>query len=132
MTINVRRAEAADAPALGDICYRAFKAIAEAHNFPPDFPSVEAAAGMATALIGHDGCYDVVAEIDGKIVGSNFLDERNPISGVGPITVDPALQDDGAGRSLMDAVMWRSEEHGFAGIRLVQAGYHCRSLALYL
>jgi L-amino acid N-acyltransferase YncA len=130
--LNLRRAEAADAPAIGDICYRAFKAIAEAHNFPPDFPSVEAATGMATALIGHEGCYDVVAELDGRIVGSNFLDERNPISGVGPITVDPALQDDGAGRALMDAVMWRSEEHGFAGIRLVQAGYHCRSLALYL
>ena len=71
---------------LGDICYRAFKAIADAHNFTPDFPSPEAATGMAAALIGRDGCFDLVAELDGRIVGSNFLDERNPISGVGPIT----------------------------------------------
>jgi len=117
---------------LGDICYRAFKAIADAHNFTPDFPSPEAATGMAAALIGRDGCFDLVAELDGRIVGSNFLDERNPISGVGPITVDPTLQDDGAGRAMMEAVLRRSDERGFAGVRLVQAGYHNRSLALYL
>src|SRR6185437_2878497 len=70
--------------------------------------------------------------MDGKIIGSNFLDERNPVSGVGPITIDPAVQNDGAGRALMEAVMSRSQERGFPGIRLVQAGYHNRSLALYL
>jgi predicted N-acetyltransferase YhbS len=132
MNINLRRGEAADAPVLGDICYRAFKSIAEAHGYPPDFPNPDVASGMARNLIASEGCYDVVAEIGGKIVGSNFLDERNPISGVGPITVDPALQNDGVGRALMDAVMERSQARGFAGIRLVQAGYHCRSLALYL
>ena len=36
--------------------------------------------------------HSVVAEIDGRIVGSNFLDERNTIAGIGPITVDPAGQ----------------------------------------
>lgn len=132
MTLQIRRAEATDAPALGDICYRAFKSIAEAHNFPPDFPSGEVAAGMMRGMIAHPGFFDAVAEIDGRVVGSNFLDERNPISGVGPITVDPDLQNDGAGRALMDAVMQRSRERGVAGVRLVQAGYHSRSLALYL
>jgi hypothetical protein len=42
------------------------------------------------------------------------------------------LQNDGAGRALMEALMRRAQERGFAGIRLVQAGYHSRSLALYL
>jgi hypothetical protein len=28
-----------------------------------------------------------VAEKEGKVIGSNFLDERGPIAGVGPITV---------------------------------------------
>ncbi len=32
----------------------------------------------------------------------------------------------------MGAVMQRSDQRGFAGIRLVQAGYHMRSLSLYL
>ena len=132
MTLHLRRANAADAAAIGDICYRAFKSLAEAHNFRPDFPSAEITAGLFGGLISHEGFYDLVAEVDGKIVGSNFLDERNPIGGVGPVTIDPELQNDGAGRALMEAAMRRSEESGFAGIRLVQAGYHSRSLALYL
>jgi predicted N-acetyltransferase YhbS len=71
-------------------------------------------------LIGHDGFFDILAEVDGRIVGSNFLDARNPIAGVGPITVDPELQNDGVGRTLMQLVMQRSAERGFVGIRLVQ------------
>jgi predicted N-acetyltransferase YhbS len=132
MSVSLRRAEAADAAAAGDICYRAFKELAEAHGFIPDFPSAEAATAVLSGMIAHPGFYDTVAEADGAIVGSNFLDERNPISGVGPITVDPAVQNDGAGHALMAAVMERSAEKDFAGIRLVQAGYHSRSLALYL
>lgn len=132
MSVSLRRAGAADATTLGEICYSAFKAIAEAHNFPPDFPSPDAAAAVLAGLIKHDGFFDVVAELDGKIVGSNFLDERNPIGGVGPITVAPTLQDSGAGRALMQAVLRRSQERGFTGIRLLQAAYHSRTLALYL
>jgi hypothetical protein len=49
----------------------------------------------------------VVAEKDGKVVGSNFLSEGDPIRGVGPITVDPAVQGSGAGRRLMQAVIER-------------------------
>jgi Acetyltransferase (GNAT) domain len=73
----------------------------------------------------------VVAELDGRVVGSNFLDERNAISGVGPISVDPAVQNQTIGRQLMLAVMERSARLGVAGIRLVQAAYHNRSLCLY-
>ena len=132
MTVSIRRGRGSDAAEAGRICYEAFKAIAEEHNFPPDFPSGEIAAGLLSMLIGHEGWFEAVAETDGKIVGSNFLDERNTITGVGPITVDPATQNEGLGRRLMLEVMRRSQERGFAGIRLVQAGYHRRSLALYL
>jgi hypothetical protein len=37
MSIHVRRGRPEDAAALSEICYGAFKTIAEAHNFPPDF-----------------------------------------------------------------------------------------------
>ena len=130
--VSLRAPTAADAPILGEICYRAFKAIAEAHNYPPDMPSAEVAIGFVSALTANPGIFGVAAEADGRLVGSNFLDERNPISGVGPITVDTEVQNLGVGRALMGAVMKRSEERGFAGIRLVQAGYHMRSLSLYL
>ena len=52
--------------------------------------------------------------------------------GVGPISIDPATQNLGVGRKLMQAVMHRASERGAAGVRLVQAAYHNRSLSLYL
>src|ERR1700754_4437968 len=132
MTLSIRRGTAADADVAGDICFRAFNTLAGHHNFPCDLPSADFGVRVVGMFIAHPGIYDLIAEDDGKIVGSNFLDERNPISGVGPITVSPDVQNDGVGRQLMLAVMQRSEERGFAGIRLVQAAYHRRSLALYL
>jgi hypothetical protein len=87
VTIYLRRGNASDADAVGEICYGAFKAIADQHNFPPDFPNPDSAIGLLAMLIGHPGFFDIVAELDGRIVGSNFLDERNPIGGLGPITV---------------------------------------------
>ena len=131
MEVKIREARDGDAETCGKICYEAFKAVAEEHNFPPDFPNAEAGVATVSMMISHDGFHGVVAELDGRIAGSNFLDERNSISGVGPITVDPQIQNHGVGRRLMLAVMERSERHDFAGIRLVQAGYHCRSLSLY-
>ena len=129
MTIQIREARAEDAGECGRICYEAFTAIAAAHNFPRDFP--EPPIGMFGHLIGRPGAYVVVAERDGKVIGSNCLDERSAVSAVGPITVDPNVQNRGVGARLMQAVMDRSAARGFAGIRLVQAGYHTRSLSLY-
>ena len=34
MAVKLRRGAPSDAPALGDFCYRAFKAVADAHRFP--------------------------------------------------------------------------------------------------
>jgi len=130
--VQLRRGTDADATAAGDICYRAFKTIAEAHNFIPDIPSAEDGVGLVGHFIQHPGLYDVIAELNGRVVGSNFLDERNDIFGIGPITVDPTVQNDGVGRALMQAVMQRAEERRCAGTRLVQSAYHNRSLALYL
>src|SRR6266404_4782841 len=71
------------------------------------------------------------AEKDGNVVGSNFLDERGPIAGVGPITVDPAAQNQTIGRRLMSAVLDRASERHAAGVRLLQSAFHNRSLCLY-
>ena len=82
-------------------------------------------------MAGHPGFYGVVAQRDGRIVGSNFLDERSRIAGLGPITVDPDFQDAGVGRQLMLAALERAKARGFAGVRLLQSAYHTRSLSLY-
>jgi GNAT superfamily N-acetyltransferase len=129
--VRIRPATPADAPAAGRICYDAFAGIAGKHGFPPDFPNPDVAVGLLGMLFSHPGFYGVVAEAGERIVGSNCLDERCAIAGVGPITVDPALQNGAIGRSLMQAVLDRASDRQAAGVRLLQAAYHCRSLSLY-
>jgi predicted N-acetyltransferase YhbS len=131
MDIHIRRASSGDADACGVICYEAFKTIAEHHNFPPDFPDPQTAAGLLGQLFAYKDLYSVVAEVNGKIGGSNILWENAVIAGVGPITVDPKLQNVAVGRRLMEHVMERARERRFVGVRLVQAAYHNRSLSLY-
>jgi predicted N-acetyltransferase YhbS len=129
MAVNIRVARSSDAEACGRIIYQAFKGIADRHGFPPDFPTVEAAIQLSQSLIAQPSTFGVVAEESGRVVGSNFLMEGDVIRGVGPITVDPSLQDSGLGRRLMAAVIERGS--GGAGIRLLQDAFNMRSLALY-
>jgi predicted N-acetyltransferase YhbS len=129
--VVVRAATPEDAATCGQICYAAFSTINAAHGFPCDFPGPEASTGLLSTLFSSPGFYGVVAESKGRIVGSNVLDERSVIRGVGPITIDPGAQNLGVGRKLMQAVMDRANQRGAAGLRLVQAAFHNRSLSLY-
>jgi GNAT superfamily N-acetyltransferase len=129
--LRLRAGRFEDAETCGSICFRAFKAIADQHNFPPDFPSPEIAVGLVASLLSRGDIYSVVAEVDGRVVGSNFLWENGAIAGVGPITIDPSAQNVAVGRRLMEEVLRRAKERNFAGVRLVQAAYHNRSLSLY-
>jgi GNAT superfamily N-acetyltransferase len=130
-SLVIRRATPADAEVCGRICFEAFTILANYHNFPQDFPVSDFPIGILSMMFSHPAFFCVVAEQDGKVIGSNCLDERTHIAGVGPITIDPAAQNRTAGRQLMQAVMGRAAERKFAGIRLVQAAYHNRSLSLY-
>jgi predicted N-acetyltransferase YhbS len=129
--VTIRRATPADAAVCGKICYDAFYKISTSHGFPCDFPAPEIAVRTIESLFAHPGFYCVVAESGGRLLGSNCLDERSLIAGIGPITVDPTTQNHGVGRMLMDAVMERARERHPAGVRLVQAAFHNRSLSLY-
>ena len=129
--VTVRRAVPEDAEVCGHICYEAFTTLNHQHQFPPDFPSAEVAIGLLHMLFSHPQFYCVVAEIDGQIVGSNCMDERAVIAGIGPISIAPNAQNRSIGRILMQAVMNRAAERGFAGIRLLQSAFHNRSLSLY-
>ena len=131
MEVRLRPGTIEDAQECGRILYAAFRSIADQHGFPPDFPSVEVATGGTTMLLAHPDIYAVVAERDGALVGSNFLDERSPIAGIGPISVDPPFMNAAIGRQLMQAVLDRAAEQHFPGVRLVQIAWHYRSLALY-
>jgi predicted N-acetyltransferase YhbS len=131
MKVTLRPGTIGDARECGRILFAAFKAIGDQHNFAPDFPTVDIATGLSTMLLSHPRFYSVVAEADGRIVGSNFLDERSTIAGVGPVSVDPPVMNGTVGRQLMQAVMDRAFERGAPGVRLLQVAWHYRSLALY-
>lgn len=130
--VNALRAgRTEDAAACGVICYEAFKAIAEKHNFPPDFPSKEVATGLITSLLSNPDVRSTVMEVDGRVVGSNFVWKHTPVAGIGPITVDPAIQNVAVGRRLMEDALEYCGESRYLAVRLVQAAYHSRSLSLY-
>ncbi|MDQ3774110.1 MAG: GNAT family N-acetyltransferase [Pseudomonadota bacterium] len=129
MTITIRSIANTDIEACGRIVYETFKRFHDRHQFPRDFQTLEDAVQLTGLFVDRPAIFGVVAEIDGRIVGSNFLDERNLIRGIGPITVAPDVQERGVGRQLMEAVIEREREP--AGIRLVQDAFNMCSLSLY-
>lgn len=118
-----------DVETCGRICYEAFKGIAEQHNFRKDFPTPEMAIGLMEMLLANPAVFNVVAESEGRVIGSNHLQQHDAIAAVGPITVDPNAQAKGAGRLLMQAVIDQGKDH--AGIRLLQDSFNMASLSLY-
>lgn len=129
MTIKLRSMTPEDVEPCGRICYEAFRGIAEKHNFRKDFPVPEAAIELMRMLLENPAAFNVVAESDGKVIGSNHLAEFDAIRAVGPITVDPNAQAKGAGRMLMEAVIERGKSA--RGIRLLQDSFNAASLSLY-
>ena len=127
--LRLRSIEPGDHEAAARITYEAFAGIHDRHRFPRDFPTLEVARRLVAAFSAHPSIWGVVAESGGRVVGSNFLDERGPVRGVGPITVDRGAQAAGVGRLLMEAVIERGARGD--GIRLLQDSFNSASLALY-
>src|SRR6202035_3538293 len=113
----IRQAHPGDAEICGHICFEAFRKINTDHGVPPDIPAPEMSIRLLSMMFSHPGFYCVVAESGGQIVGSNCLDERSPIAGIGPITVETSAQNAGAGHKLMGAVLTRAQERKFIGVR---------------
>jgi predicted N-acetyltransferase YhbS len=131
MNLTLRPGTPADTERCGTICFEAFQAIADRHHFPPDFPSPQAAIASTARRLSHAAYYGVIAELEGRIVGSAFLDERSAIASVASLTVDPAAQNRAIGRRLMEALLQRVAERRCPGVRLIQAAYNTGSLSLY-
>jgi predicted N-acetyltransferase YhbS len=131
MDVMLRPGRPEDAAICGQICFDAFGAIAADHNFPTDFPSAEVAQVVVASLLARPDVHNVVAELDGQVVGSNFMAEFGAIAGIGPVTVAPSAQNAAVGRRMMDHMLALAAERHIAGVRLVQAAYHSRSMALY-
>src|SRR5688500_3352286 len=112
----------------GTISFDAFNTISGQLNFPQDYPSLAVARDLLLSLLSFSDMYSINAESEGRVVGSNFLCENAVIAGVGPLTIAPEVQNSTLGRRLMENVLERAGQKRFAGVRLVQAAYHNRSL----
>ena len=131
METTIRPVRMKDAAECGRIIYTAFNDIADRHGFSRPFPSPEVATRLATMRLTNPGFYGVVAEEVENIIGSSFIYLRSPVTGISPVTLDPAAQNRHIGRSLMRAVMDHAAVQKKPAIRLVQAAYNNGSLCLY-
>lgn len=72
--IKVRAGISNDPDVCSAIMLKAFSTINKQHNFPLEFPDLADWKHMFEALSSVG--YSVVAEMGGRIVGGNFIDER--------------------------------------------------------
>ena len=127
--LALRTAVPEDSPVCGQICYDAFSRSMRL-TVSVRFSRTGSAYRRAFDDVFSPGFYCVVAEIEGRIVGSNCLDERSVIAASARLPSTRRTKP-GVGRKLMQAVMDRAKGRGNAGMRLVQAAFHNRSLSLY-
>lgn len=132
MRVLLRPITTADVPVCGRICYEAFSGAAAQHGFPVDWRSEDMAVKVIEARVAHALSYGVVAQVEGRVVGSAFLKEYRPFGPIGPVTVSPRVQGGGVGRMMMEHLLERGRALGLAGTRLVQAAYNPLSLSLYV
>jgi GNAT superfamily N-acetyltransferase len=131
MRIHLRQPTEADAVECGRICYESFSSVAISHGFPVDWRSEDMAVKVIEARLAHRQTYGIVAEVDGRVVGSAFMKEYHPVGAIGPVTVEPRLQGGGVGRLMMEHLILRARATGLEGTRLVQAAFNTHSLSLY-
>jgi len=130
MNVAIRRSQTSDINICARINYEAFKGVSDRHQFPnTDFPTLEFSTEIIGLLIENSSYFGIVAESSGAVVGCGFMDERNPIRGIGPLSVAPTFQGRGTGRQIMKALLERGKDA--AGIRLVQESFNMASLSLY-
>jgi predicted N-acetyltransferase YhbS len=132
MSLIIRPIEQNDAECCGKIGYEAHKTISSAHGYPSEQPSEEFGIGLIRRLLGNPNSWGVLAERQGKTLGSIFLHKfpPSPVAVIGPLTVHPSVEG-GVGRMLMDAALTQARKQDHGQIRLVQSPSHIRSFVLY-
>jgi predicted N-acetyltransferase YhbS len=132
MSLMIRPIEQNDAESCGKIGYEAHKTISSTHGYPSEQPSEEFSIGLIRRLLGNPNSWGVLAERQGKTLGSIFLHKfpPSPVAVIGPLTVHPSAEG-GVGRMLMDAALTQARKQNHDQIRLVQSPSHIRSFVLY-
>ncbi len=132
MSLIVRPIEQNDAEICGKIGYEAHKTISSAHGYHSEQPSEEFGIGLIKRLLDNPNSWGVLAERQGKTLGSIFLHKfpPSPVVVIGPLTVHPSSEG-GVGKKLMYAALDHARKQNHNQIRLVQSPSHIRSFVLY-
>lgn len=132
MRIIVRPIDQNDAEICGKIGYEAHKVISSVHGYPSEQPSEEFGIGLIKTLLANPNSWGVLAEREGKTLGSVFLHKfpPSPVAVIGPLTVHP-FAEGGVGKILMGAALTQARKQNHNQIRLVQSPSHIRSFVLY-
>jgi predicted N-acetyltransferase YhbS len=132
MSLMIRPIEQNDVEICGKIGYEAHKTISFAHGYPSEQPSEEFGIRLIRRLLGNPNSWGVLAERQGKTLGSIFLHKfpPSPVVVIGPLTVHPSAKG-GVGRMLMDAALTQARKQNHHQVRLVQSPSHIRSFVLY-
>jgi L-amino acid N-acyltransferase YncA len=107
MEVKIRPAVSSDSAACARLIAETLQASAQRHGFPSEL-SEAAASRLIARMLDHPEVYGLVAEEDGRIAGTVFLDERSIVRGVGWLAVAPTHQGRGIGRTMMNEVIERS------------------------
>lgn len=133
MPIELVPAEPGHLADLARICHLAFDTLHTRHAVHRDVPTDEVGRLIIGGVLHRPDYTGVVAVENGRILGSNFLLFADEVCGVGPITVDPAIQSRGVGRMLMQWVIdeARRRRGTRPHVRLFQEAVNTTSLSLY-
>ena len=118
-------------PELARICHEAFSTLQDRHGVQRDIPNLETGMLLMSHIAARSDYTGVVATIEDRVVGSNFLLHSDDVAGIGPITVDPKVQSRGIGRALMEWIINESNRRGIRQTRLFQESINTTSLSLY-
>lgn len=131
MALELVPATAEEIPRLSVICHEAFSALHDRFGIERDVPDAAVGEMIIAQTVKRPDYTGVMAVLDRRVVGSNFLCFADEVAGVGPITVDPAVQSKGIGRALMQWVIDEARRRQIRQTRLFQEALNTTSLSLY-
>jgi GNAT superfamily N-acetyltransferase len=125
--VKIRRLEERDLPEADQIlrlAFGTFLGLPDPMDFmgDGDFVRTRWAADPSAAL---------AAEVDGDLVGTNFVTRWGSVGFFGPLTVAPSVWNRGVARSLLDATMAIFDEWGVTHRGLYTFGHSPKHIVLY-
>jgi predicted N-acetyltransferase YhbS len=107
MEIKIRPAVSSDSAACGKLIAKALAALSQRQGLPAEFDESSASA-LTARMLDHPEMYGLVAEAEGQMAGTVFLDERAVVRGIGWLAVEPSFQGRHIGRLMLNEVIERS------------------------